>query len=384
VAGAWRVEVNRGTEQAVLLDLEYFVARELERKGGYAGIDPQLSVAIARRTVAAHQARRVIPTRARYRAIPSAPVTFEAAHDTYVSMITRDQFAAAPRRGVTVAILDSAFDHEHLAAGVNVEVTDGFLTPDQMNRPHLAHGAVTASIIGSLAPSARIVVYPVVGGDEVVREDDLALSLQRAVGDTNADVVVMCLQLPEHNGRSLRGLVEYFLDGVGERPAVIASSGNSETAGSLVACYPGTHRAVMMVGGVDSGGARAEFSCYDLRGRPRPALFVVAPSGAGPSAAPREYPIRVGGRPIVGTSVAAAYAAGVVARSLARSDEPPARAADLYRMLANAAVKLAGWDETQRGKGLVRELPVNSRSAVATPDNPLGGRRRLYPSRATP
>src|SRR5256885_4915920 len=44
VAGAWRVDVNRGTEQAVLLDLEYFVARELEQKGGYGGIDPQLSV----------------------------------------------------------------------------------------------------------------------------------------------------------------------------------------------------------------------------------------------------------------------------------------------------------------------------------------------------
>ena len=122
VAGAWRVHVNRGTEQAILRDLEYFVARELEQQDGYAGIDPRLSIAIARRTIAAHQARRVIPTRARYRVLPTAPVAFESAHETYLEMITlkRASAALAPPRDVTVAILDSTFDPQHLAPGVEV------------------------------------------------------------------------------------------------------------------------------------------------------------------------------------------------------------------------------------------------------------------------
>ena len=352
VTRAWSVDVNRGTEQALLRDLEYSAALALEREGGYAGVDPRLSVAIARRTIAAHQARRVIPAHARP-AIPSAQVELQPLHDTYVNMITRER-VVRPRRGVTVAILDSAVNPNHVVQGVRVR--PGVLVEGMANRRPLAHGAVTASIIGSLAPTAQIVVYPVFGGDEIPRENDVAFSLRNAVFETKADVIVMCLQLRPHNTESERAFVEMFLTGVGERPVVAVSGNRERPGGSLAAWYPGTHKAVMMVGAVDSFGARAEFSCYDLRGRPRPGLFVVAPGGGGRPRAPREFSVSVSGRGFVGTSVAAAYAAGVVARSLAEADEPPVRAADFYRMLADAAVKLAGWDEVQHGEGLVREL----------------------------
>ncbi len=76
--------------------------------------------------------------------------------------------------------------------------------------------------------------------------------------------------------------------------------------------------------------------------------------------------------------MAAAYAAGVVARSLAQAEEPPARAADLYRMLADVVVKWDAWNEIHHGRGLVCELPVNNQSASTAPAAPVG--RRLYPT----
>jgi hypothetical protein len=64
----------------------------------------------------------------------------------------------------------------------------------------------------------------------------------------------------------------------------------------------------------------------------------------------------VAGYKIVGTSVATAYAAGVVARSLAKAPQPPVRAADVYGMVAEEAVRLSNWDEIEHGRGIVHEL----------------------------
>ena len=201
VTAAWRLGVARGMERAVLFDLMHFVALVLEREGGYEGIDPHLSMAIAEETVAAHQARRVSLASFPWQnaaaswemeTLKGGRVEFQApVHDGYLKMIS-DGFSN--KRPVTVAMIDSNVDPADLADGVGNTVGLGAVYPDMADLPTLAHGAVTASIIGTLAPTASLVVYPVAGPEGTTVPDEtkvmFALQLARA-----ADVVVMCLQL---------------------------------------------------------------------------------------------------------------------------------------------------------------------------------------------
>lgn len=170
VLDAWEAAVHPGMERSVLFDLEHFVAQMLEGAGGYDGIDPHLSIDIARRSISANQARGVSPTMYMTPAtMPSSKVHFnEPVHDRYVAMMTQAIYPRPMTRSITVAMLDSAVHPPDLADRVEASIERGFLTPSQITFPALAHGAVTASIVGRLAPNARIVVYPVFA-DEVDR-----------------------------------------------------------------------------------------------------------------------------------------------------------------------------------------------------------------------
>jgi hypothetical protein len=358
VTAAWRVHVHRGMERAVLHDLFHFVARAMEHEGGYEGIDPHLSMAIARRTLAAHQARRVILTSPDAETLRSGKVRFQDdIHKGYIRMIANGRTGKRP---VTVAMLDTKVEPTHLATGVNVVPKLGDVSGDQANRPPLAHGAVTASIIGSLAPTANILVYPIATGQVAARPDesDVIWSVQSAVM-AGVEVIVMCLQLPTESKHATRKSLETILDGIGDGPFVIAAAGNrGRTSETAFGRYPGIHREVVMVSAVDSHLRRPAYSCFELPGPSKPALHLVAPGGGDRvRGASREYSVSVGRFEFVGTSVATAYAAGVVARSIASGPKTGRTAKELRQALEDAAMPVEDWDnEVQRCKGLIRQL----------------------------
>jgi hypothetical protein len=345
-------------EQAILFDLEHFVARVLEREGGYRGVDPHLSMEIARRSIAAHKARRVVEAGYVRETVGSGPVVFNLPdHERYLSMISAANPAVRPMRPVTVAILDSAFDLQDADKGVVDRIEYGILDEDQVGLPLLAHGAVTASIIGTVAPTARIIVYPVIGGGALVHEILVGISLDNAVKVSKADVVVMCLQLTERGDvPGGRGALRKFLDGVTDRPVIIAAAGNRRDGEPEAARYPAIHRVVMMVGAVDAAKRSTEYSCFAYHADgDKPAMHMVSPGGSDPIDFPDEYAVTVHGHRFAGTSIAAAYAAGVIARSMAAAETTPERG-EVYSRMPLGAEFIQGWDEAHYGKGLIREV----------------------------
>jgi hypothetical protein len=364
VTAAWRVHVHRGLEGALLHDLNHFVALALERDGGYVGIDPLLSMAVARRTLAAHRARRVILASGRAETLRSGKVAFQKeTHAEYLGMISSGQASGRPVSPVTVAMLDAAVKPADLADGVDVVVKLGHVSEKQRQQPPLAHGAVTASIIGCLAPTATILVYPIASGrvEERVDETEVIWSIQSAVM-AEVDLIVMCLQMPTESKEASRMSLEMLLTSVGgAKPVVMAAAGNRRRL-TEPACgrYPGIHPEVVMVSAVDSQRRRPTYSCFELPGPSKPALHVAAPGGGDLVArGPREHSVSVGREEFVGTSVATAYAAGVVARSIASASK--ARSAKELRLaLQDAADPVEDWDDdVQHCKGLIRQLDGN-------------------------
>ncbi len=358
VTAAWRVHVRGGMERAVLDDLNHFVALALERDGGYASIDPHLSMAVARRTLAAHQARRVILTHACAETMRSGKVKFEPAmHATYLGMISNDH---AGRRPVTVAMLDAAVEPADLADGVDVLVKLGHVPVEQAQQPPLAHGAVTASIIGCLAPTATILVYPVAGGrpPDLADESQVMWSIQSAVV-AEVDVIVMCLALCTQVDTAQRWSLEMILTSVGDKPVMIAAAGNRDRGReSPSGRFPGIHLAMIMVSAVDKDRTRPAYSRFALPEPSRPALHVVAPGGAMTSAAVRRN-----------TPLAWAAASSPVPRSRRRmprasslgrsraqprSRSPPRNSARPSRLQRRRS--RTGTTDVQHCEGLIRQL----------------------------
>jgi hypothetical protein len=90
----------------------------------------------------------------------------------------------------------------------------------------------------------------------------------------------------------------------------------------------------------------------------------------GEPGAPAEHSLTAGGLPMIGTSVAAAYAAGVIARSISDASQIPARASDLYSQLAATAVKFPDHDRKQHGEGLIHQPASVSEVSTAAPASP--------------
>lgn len=172
---------------------------------------------------------------------------------------------------------------------------------------------------------------------------------------TKADVILMCLQLSKHNGTTERSFMDEYLEGARRRVVVIAASGNRD-GGPSTARYPATFHTVMMVGAVDGQQVRPDYSCYGLEPGSRPAMFVVAPGGGDPTPGVEDFAVSVEGVPFVGTSVAAAYAAGAVARSIGDLDGPARSSRELQRAFEAGCRPVPDWDELQHGKGLLQHL----------------------------
>lgn len=140
-------------------------------------------------------------------------------------------------------------------------------------------------------------------------------------------------------------------------PIFVTASGNRGPDDPQTAPHPGIHRSVTMIGAVDSGYVRSAFSRFVVADNSsKRALFLVAPGGHDSSGAEVEYPASFDGEPFFGTSIATAYAAGTIARSLAAVGSRPRNREDLQHALAASAFRFDGWRESEHGKGMVLQL----------------------------
>ena len=220
------------------------------------------------------------------------------------------------------------------------------------------HATTTIGIVKDLAPGARVTSYSVLHTRKRADELGVVKALVQ-LRDSDVSVVVMPFKLEfgrSSHPKTWRTVIATLLPDLGPNRIVVAAAGNDPK--NRRATFPGYMPTVVMVGAVedDQGGLKlADYSAYKFD-HPGPALHVVAPSGLGAIA-----------DVAVGTSGATAYAAGVIARTIAQCGLPncadPARV--LRRVIAEGANRSSPFDDVERcGAGLIREVTYD-RDAVA-------------------
>lgn len=327
IAAAWRVRVRSGTEQAVLREIEYRVGTEMARLGGYERIGRRNLLAVGRAAIAANQARRVC---AAAKAEPPGIVAFVPdIHEKYRELLS---LSGSPTRRVQVLVLDSAVQIDDLPESLRGHVCTDYSVESPHERPPFGHGAATAAIIADIAENACVTVFPVMrpGGD--VYEGSIVNGLAHVwTGHLEADVIVLCLGLEyRHWSRSTktdRSNMELFFEGIGAQPVIVVSTGNARNR-DLVVLEPAARKAVYAIGATNRSGHRSWFSRSQFPDDDRPELYLLAPGGEKWGSGELESPVTIGNRQQIGSSIAAAYAAGAIARALGTvvgADELPPR-----------------------------------------------------------
>lgn len=340
---AWRLNVRHGAERAMLLELELRMASALAVHGGYTGIDWRLAREAARAQMSAQRSRFLHPSGNGL--TPSGPVDLTPVHELYRQMLCH---GAAAGDGTHVVVLDTSIDLSTLPAMEDAPpVTVGDPPSGYGPTKVYGHGAAMVSIIRSVAPSASITLRPVLGftDDETSEAALLSTLIELTYSERRVDVVVLCGNMgpgsiywsPRDTRR--RGDIERILRTVRFGAVVVTSTGN---AGVFDAnddvLFPATCEPVVAVGAIDRRMSRPAYSKYRFSAVP-PSLFVTAPGGRpATNDEPAEAAVTVGGHDEVGTSIAAAYAAGVVARVVSElRQQEPATSEQIIAHLATTA-----------------------------------------------
>jgi hypothetical protein len=248
-------------------------------------------------------------------------------HPNYLQLMNVGDAHRAGIKGkdIRVAVVDSGADD---ASGV---LLDDFYDVESGNPIHPApridndgHGTAMATLVREVAPEATII------GIRVFDQDVLNLwnvlgGTGMAVFDCHADILSISLgyaQMPANcracgasaESRSLA--FQYLLEGVtrspgnrGTPPIYVAATGNDYSSAGFN--YPATYDSAVAIGSVTSALVRSAFSNY---GKSAPKYFFMAPGGEeNPPRAVTEDVGSGGHAQCRGTSVATAYAAGMLA-----------------------------------------------------------------------
>jgi hypothetical protein len=347
----WDVAVRHGLEQAFLRLIRYRVARQLAQTGGYERLDWRMALFLVEHVVAANQAREVIPASPMQ---PYGPIAFTDQHQQYKAWLCNGPEPAHP---VEVAILDGAVNLEHLPP----PLADRVENHENGTAGFLGHGAAMAAVVADLAPSAHVTVYPIYALTEAIATETVVAGW---LGDLRElprppDVVLMAFEF-NTPGRPVRSLfrqkaIEAVLP-VQLQTSAVAAAGNGATGVELAA--PASYRGMMAVGAVSASRTRAPYSCYRLPPEARgPRTFAVAPGGVDPDDDDTDQALTINGQGFWGTSVAAAYAAGLIARVLGQVDESQRVSYEaVFKLLAdNADTTLVDQAEISHGIGLLRQ-----------------------------
>jgi subtilisin family serine protease len=295
---------------------------------------------------------------------PGTRFTFDATHTTYKAQVgwPGGTLDGAGRR---ILVVDTGVDS---AASYNVVDGRNFLDDRQkldVSDEH-GHGTAMTSIIHDVAPGAEVVVYKAGDGKGIASEWSLLAALQ---ADSGAHIVNVSLQFgmgelmcrscgrASHSTRS--GLFENMLGQLKaspDAPVLVAAAGN---AGLTELSYPARYDSVVAVESVDSAGALARFSNRSTTNHENNLhqhVFVM-PGGRGhPGLALSEYVGRsAGGALQGGTSAAAAYASGLIARIWSTPPHTASTRTGILTYLAlQASRNLPDYLQATHGNGLMQ------------------------------
>ncbi|MDV2684423.1 S8 family peptidase [Alkalihalophilus lindianensis] len=220
-------------------------------------------------------------------------------------------------KGITIAILDSGCDDEHL--NLATRITDGanFTEEDEgdFKRYHdyNGHGTHVAGIacsnnetgrMTSVAPEAKLLVVKVLNKSGSGSIKNLINGIYYAVnwrGKNNERVRVMCLSLgTAEDNRQLYAAIKFAIS---QGIVVVAASGNQGTGNveDVNLGYPGAYNEVIQVGAVDVDEKIAEFSNLNNQ------MDILAP-GVNINSTYLDNSYRL----MSGTSMAAPFVAGAV------------------------------------------------------------------------
>jgi subtilisin family serine protease len=298
-------------------------------------------------------------------AAPRTAFTFNSTHTAY-----RQAFGwpgtTSNGSGMKILVMDTGVDS--LPA---YNIVDGRNFIDDTQKQDVSdehgHGTAMASILHDIAPGADVIVYKVadsagissewtlLGGMGAISDANIInLSLEFGLGD------LKCPQCGRVSHSTRSGLFENMIDDLmklPDAPLIVGAAGN---AGNAELSFPARYSNVVAIESVDGALNLSRFSnrsTTDHVGQAHQYVFVL-PGGRGvPQGIPSEYiGASASGAQHHGTSVAAAYASGIIARVWS---DPQRRQWNRHQVLtylcSNASkTSLPNYVATTHGNGLMR------------------------------
>ncbi|MET4802813.1 S8 family serine peptidase [Bradyrhizobium sp. LB11.1] len=281
-------------------------------------------------------------------------------HNAAYRDLMRESLSAGDGTGVKVKIVDSGLSS---SASMTPKSRTNIVDPANPTDvdDHRGHGTAVAEIIHAMAPRAELLIYKVVKGTQPITEWDVLAAL---CDDESADVINLSLAFglrsrncaqcgrQSHSSRSIvfEGTLRQ-LTKVSQDTLIVAAAGNG---GVNPLVYPARFREAVAIGALDSTATRSSTSNYgnvDHKQAAHGSLFF-APGGSGAESVGSTS----NGASYNGTSFAAAYASGLIAKL--KSDPSYAgNASHLLQMVrkqANQNPAMTGFVSADHGNGLVQ------------------------------
>lgn len=286
--------------------------------------------------------------------------------------------------GVSIAIVDSGLD---TAAGLNAkDYYDVQVTPVHAGlsgmKDNDGHGTAMASLAKEVAPEADIYIVRSMDQGSLELWNVLA-GVGVAAFDCKADVISLSLGFDSFlvctacgaTGTARSVAFEKLLEGITQspyltnkrKPIYAAATGNDGSSTGIN--YPAAYLSAVPVGSINSKGDRSSFSNYQSTTHSH---HLMAPGGEKSNAVATEDVGTGGSIPCCGTSVATAYAAGMLA--LLWSDPRYAkldRDQFLDKVIQKHCVRGNAQPRNEYGAGLIQYTRAAASSDDATGENEL-------------
>jgi hypothetical protein len=293
----------------------------------------------------------------------SPDFTFSRTHDDYKRIIGVTT-TAPPSMGKRVLVLDTGLDPRSRCPVISRKnLVDPAVAADDDH----GHGTAVAEVIHDIAPGSQFDIYKVADTRGHASEWD---TLAAVAADTGANVINLSLAFglgtrvcpacgrQSHSSRS--AVFEKMLDQLGsttDKPIVVGAAGN-DSLQSL--SFPARFGTVIAIASVNKNRQLSGFtnrSTLNHEGGSHNNVFVLPGGDQVGTALPTEYigASSSNGRQYYGTSFAAAYASGIIARLWADSSHTTRTADQLVQHLRTHADKsIPGYAASTHGNGLMR------------------------------
>lgn len=267
---------------------------------------------------------------------------------------------------VRVLVIDSGIAPDAATAKIRIRSQHNMLdSKNPQSAPDdVGHGTAIAMVIADLAPHAEFTFIKVADATQRVSEWDALAAL---VAKTDADVVNLSLQFGladlkkcdtcgrgRESQASRSAVFENIVDQRGNsspQSFLVAAAGNS---GLPELSYPARFSNVLAIGSINSKRRLSSFSNYgnqDHVGSPHTNHFVL-PGGETDPAHKEDVLISAGGQSWSGTSLATAFATGLIAHKLGHAGCQKSTLLSILKQRADRT--LTNYSPNSHGNGLMR------------------------------